>query len=117
MSKVPNAAETVTVHALEFLKGHWNEIVEFYPTTQNGELDRMHIDVLVLLRSGLALQLQVKSVERAAEKHRRRFPYIPVVVVQHNDTIRDVAIRIKNIIEERYLEIQKREPITISTTP
>lgn len=111
MSKKVNEAEERVREALGYLRNRWDEIVEFYITVQNGELDCMHIDALVLLRSSLSLQLQVKSSEGAARRHTQRFPHIPVIVVYHDASLESIAEQIKQIISELYRRIGQRLPV------
>lgn len=102
----PNLAEEKVIVALGLLKNNWKEVIDFHHAVKNGELDCLHIDVLVLLRSGLALALQVKSDSESAERHTQKYSHIPVIVPQASDAAKEVAHQIQKIILQLYEEVR-----------
>lgn len=90
--------------ALEYLVASHPEIIWFYMSIQNGELDRppLRTDVLIGLRSRLSITLQVKSREEDAAKFRQENPFKPAMAVKKSDTMMDVANAIMDIVRESY---------------
>ncbi len=105
-----NSAEEKTNQALHFLKKRWSEIIAFIPAQKNGELDTFHTDFLILLRSKMSLQLQVKSTEESAATHTKKHQFIVALVVQPKDSVEEIAARIKTLILECYQNITASMP-------
>lgn len=103
-------AEMKTQQALEFLSREWDEIVVFYHSPRNGELDKLHIDFLILLRSRLSLQLQIKSAVGALKRHHKKYPHIIGIVVKKKDSPRKIADHIQRLILRLYKKAQDRRP-------
>ncbi|OGN03198.1 MAG: hypothetical protein A2651_02190 [Candidatus Yanofskybacteria bacterium RIFCSPHIGHO2_01_FULL_42_12] len=110
-----NRAETIgrksenKVHrALDILRYRWKEVVRFIHAEKNGELDREHIDFLIILRSNLSLALQVKSSRWRAKIHLKKYPHIKGVIwIREQDTPQEIAERIKKIILLYYKKIKR----------
>lgn len=104
-------AEEKAKRALRFLADSWDEIVCFHHSKRSGELDELHTDFLILLRSKLSLQLQIKSNPRGIRKHIQKYPFIIVISVTKRDKIEKVAKRIKRLIIRCYKRISALHPI------
>lgn len=99
-------AELKTDQALQLLQHEWSEIISYRHSAKNGELDALHIDFLIFLRSRLAMPLQVKSSIRGLREHIAKYPYIVAIVVTRRDTPECIAKRIKACILRCYKKIQ-----------
>ncbi len=72
------------------------EIVSFYKT--NYRADKFGgIDFVVIRVEGNKIQLQVKSSLVGALKHRKKFPDIPVIIVEIEDA-ENIKEKIRNLI-------------------
>lgn len=93
--------------AIELLMGEGNEIVSFHHSKSGGEVDSLHTDFLIFLRSGLIFPLQVKCSPKGARKHFHKYPYISVIVVGRRKKVEDVARHIKSLINRQYRRIRQ----------
>jgi DNA-binding NarL/FixJ family response regulator len=98
-------AEAKADRALQLLREEWTEIVSYRHSAKNGELDTLHTDFLIFLRSRLAMPLQVKSSIRALREHIEKYPHIIAIVVTRRDTPECVAKRIRACILRCYKKI------------
>lgn len=100
--------ESKTDRALQILIKEWDEIVSYHHNRQNGELDALHIDFLIILRSRFIFPLQIKSSARGARQHIKKHPYIVVMAVRRGHTERHIADRIKSLILRHYKNVASR---------
>lgn len=73
-----NAAEWKVKEKLKFLKQD-SLIISYKKHKKHSEKDEQGIDFTVITRRGVAMPLQVKSSEYNVERHKQKYPNIPVV--------------------------------------
>ncbi|KKU15152.1 hypothetical protein A3A20_01125 [Candidatus Wolfebacteria bacterium RIFCSPLOWO2_01_FULL_45_19] len=94
--------------ALQILTREWDEVVSYHHSSKNGELDVLHTDFLIFLRSRMAFPLQVKSSSGGARQHIKRYHYITVIAVRRNHDERHISSRIRALILRYYRDIRLR---------
>ena len=78
-------------------------------------LDAAHIDFIVCRKRKL-IAIQVKGCEMAVEKHVRRWPLIPVLLVEHYLRWKDVNLIAKKVLRIFHTELQSHEHILDTRT-
>ncbi|MDO8504634.1 MAG: hypothetical protein Q7S36_02150 [Candidatus Liptonbacteria bacterium] len=85
-------------------------ILGCHNATRNGELDFRGIDIVVALKNGFCLLLQIKSSEGSLAKHKRRHPLIPAFVAKRDLNDIQIATEVLKIIRR-----QAKLPFEIAT--
>ena len=109
-------AEGIVGRACDHLAETWTEVAGHITSRL---LDSGGVDRLIILKSGFAFALQVKTSERGVREHRQHpdrpwYRYIPVIIISPqeidrlfaNSNIQGVAARIKQIILEAYVSVK-----------
>lgn len=87
-------------------------VARCYNANPGGELDGLGIDILIVLKNGLGLFLQIKSSPNRLSQHYRKHPFIPVIVVPRDRTPEDIVKEIGEIIDDlgkRFFTADTRE--------
>jgi len=101
------ASEAMVEQALQTidkksLKGLISRVVGFIHATRHSELDKQHIDFLIMLENGYEIPLQVKSSDRGRRKFERKSTtyrrFIPVVVVKLGEAIESIINKVTECI-------------------
>ncbi|OGY65244.1 MAG: hypothetical protein A3A04_02150 [Candidatus Harrisonbacteria bacterium RIFCSPLOWO2_01_FULL_40_28] len=93
-------AESKVERALFFLKEH-KFISRYINAKKNGELDNEGIDYLIILKTGMACLLQVKSSRSSLSRHKKKYPDTPYIIVEPRDcSIKLIEKRIVGIIRK-----------------
>lgn len=73
-----------------------------YNSIPYGELDdRLKVDILIMLKCGLALMLQIKSSRERAEQFSLEYPEIPVMVVRDEWSPERIVDEVRKILEAK----------------
>lgn len=75
-------AEEIVFEAAQQLKTDL-PIRDVIRASKGGEIDSLGIDILVFLKGGFILPIQVKSSQMAAEKHLYKHPLITGIIVMY----------------------------------
>ncbi|MBL7036783.1 hypothetical protein ISR94_02985 [Candidatus Microgenomates bacterium] len=59
------------------------------------------IDRVIQTRAGDELGIQIKSSKTGAEYHKKKFPHIPVIIVEYTDNTERIANKIKSVLREK----------------
>lgn len=103
-----NSCENIVYEALEILVSQ-NKLDFFIHAERFDDLDSAHIDFLLCKRKKL-FALQIKGTEESAEKHKKRYPLVPVLWVKSVDTEEKMKRLVKTLFK-----IFHREPISHET--
>ena len=66
-------------------------VIGYHHSKKNGEIDSIGLDVTIFLRNGFAFVIQVKSSNKKLDKHFKRYPHIPVIIVSSGLTSEKIA--------------------------
>ena len=105
-------SEEKAIRALALLGKKWQEIVTYHHSKKDGEIDCLHTDILIFLKSNFSFPLQIKSTRGAARKHNQKYPYIISIFVRRHDSERKIAHVIKRRILRQYKKI-KNSPLPV----
>lgn len=101
--------EEKAIRALALLSKEWREIITYHHSKKDGEVDILHTDILIFLKSNFAFPLQIKSTRGAARKHDKKYPHIISIFVRGRDSEKKIA----NIIKHRILRQYKKSKILL----
>lgn len=75
-------------------------VTGYHHSKKNGEIDSIGLDVTIFLRNGFALVIQVKSSNKKLEKHFKRYPHIPVIIISSGLTKERIAELLNELIND-----------------
>lgn len=81
-------------HLLPLIEGCHNAF-------KNGELDVRGIDIIVALRNGFCLLLQVKSSPNGLAKHYKNHPLIPAFVAERSMSDNEIAMAVMEVVRRQ----------------
>lgn len=92
--------ELRVIESLSVLQNINPLVTGYHHSKKNGEIDSIGLDVTIFLRNGFALVIQVKSSNKKLEKHFKRYPHIPVIIVSSGLTKEKIAELLNELIND-----------------
>ncbi len=87
---------------LKHILNSWKQSKRILDAVQLQELDSKGIDLLVMLRGGLAVIVQVKTSDRHVKKHHARYPAVKFLYIVKNFPRHRDDLEIIEIVEEDF---------------